>query len=112
MGLLQDIAALILVVLIEALFVHLAALVVLRSSQITRAITVAVVGSILGFLVFALLDEYEVVSYILVSLSWMIVCMTVYRTTWVRAIVVGVLAYVMWIGTKLLVEYDWARLFR
>lgn len=98
-------------VLLEALFVHLAASFALGGTRFTRAFLVAVIGSLAAMLVFLLFGAFQILAFGLVLVVWLAVCATVYRTTVWRALFIGLFAYFLWVVTKLIVEsiVNWVR---
>lgn len=110
MGVLQELLENILIVLIEALFVHLAAMLILRTSNFWRALTIATIATALSYLAEKLLQAWDVQEVWIVFTSlgvWLATTAIVYRTTWFRSLAVAVLAFALWWGTTLLVEFDW-----
>lgn len=112
MGLATNVASFVLIVILEALLLHVAALLVLRGSQLWRAFVVALAGALVARLVILLPHNLQVVGYIAVFAAWVGLVSAIYRTTWVRAIVVGLFAYVLWAVATFIVEFDWTRPFR
>jgi hypothetical protein len=114
MGVLQELLSTIIIVLIEALFVHLAAMLILRMSHFLKALTIATIATALAYLFEKVLVAWDVqeVWILLMSLAiWLATTAIVYRTTWVRSLAVAILAFALWWGTTLLVEFDWRGLF-
>lgn len=110
MGVLQELLSTVLIVLIEALFVHLSAMLILRMSNFIRALTIATIATALAYLFEKLLEYWGVaeVWMLLSSLGiWLATTAIVYRTTWVRSLAVAILAFALWWGTTLLIEFDW-----
>ncbi|MBI2078006.1 MAG: hypothetical protein HYT80_06510 [Euryarchaeota archaeon] len=99
-----DLLTIVVVILLESLFVHLAAAVALRGPPFRKAIVVAASGSLVAYLLQRLLTAAPTVALVLALFAWLAICASVYKTTWVRALVVGLLAYLLWLGTKLLIE--------
>lgn len=92
------------VILLESLFVHLAATIMLQGPPFRKAVVVAAVGALAAYLLQKILASYPIVALILALVVWLGICASVYKTSWVRALVVGFLAYLLWWGTKFLVE--------
>ena len=114
MGVWQDLLETVIIVLIEALFVHLAAMLILRTSKIARALTVAAVATALAYLVGKLFEVWNLHELWIVFASlgiWLVTTGIVYRTTWVRSLAVAVSAFFLWWLTTTLVEFDWSSLF-
>lgn len=90
--------------LVTALFIHFAARIVLDRSSFGAALLTALVGSFLAILVGVLVGG--TLGLVLAILTWGLVCALFYRTGWLKALVVGVVAWllyllVVWILGKL-----------
>ena len=99
-----DLLTIVVVILIESLFVHLAATLALRGPPFSKAVVVAASGSLVAYLLQKLLTAAPIVALVLALVAWLAICASVYKTTWFRALFVGLLAYLLWLGTKLLIE--------
>lgn len=99
----QDFVTLVVAVLLESLFLHFAAVVILHQPRFRSAFAVAILGSLLAYLVFLVVGGLPVLALLLALICWLGVCASIYRTNWLRALLIGLLAYVLWLGTKFLI---------
>lgn len=79
--------------LVTALFIHFAAKIVLDRSSFGSALLTALVGSLLAVLVGGLVGG--LLGLILAIATWALVCSLFYRTGWLKAAVVGLVAWVL-----------------
>lgn len=91
--------------LVTALFIHFAAKIVLDRSSFLAALLTALVGSLLAVLVGALVGG--TLGLLLAIATWALVCALFYRTGWLKAAVVGLVAWalfalVQWLVARLL----------
>ena len=87
--------------LVTALFIHFAAKIVLDRSSFLSALLTALVGSLLAFLVAGLVSG--VLGIVLAIVTWAAVCALFYRTALVKAAVVGLVAWVLFVLVRWLV---------
>lgn len=80
--------------IVTALFIHFAAKIVLDRSSFLSALLTALVGSILAILVGGLVGG--TLGIILAVATWALVCALFYRTGWIKAAVVGLVAWVLY----------------
>lgn len=85
---------------VTALFIHFAAKIVLDKSSFLSALLVALVGSFLAVLVGGLVAG--TLGLVLAIATWALVCALFYRTGWLRAAVVGLVAWVLFFLVTLL----------
>lgn len=100
-----DLAGFLITWLVTALFIHFAAKIVLDRSSFLAALLTALVGSLLAFLIAGLVGGG--LGIILAVVTWALVCALFYRTGWIKAAVVGLVAWVLFV----LVKWVVARLF-
>lgn len=86
---------------VTALFIHFAARIVLDRSSFLSALLTALVGSFLAVLVGVLVGGP--LGIILAVLTWGLVCALFYRTGWLKALVVGLVAWVLYILVQWLI---------
>lgn len=91
--------------LVTALFIHFAAKIVLDRSSFGAALLTALVGSLLAVLVAGLVGG--TLGVVLAIATWALVCALFYRTGWLKAAVVGLVAWVLfflvtWLVARLL----------
>lgn len=89
---------------LTALFIHFAARIVLDRSSFLSALLTALIGTLLAILVGGLVGG--VLGVILAIVTWALVCALFYRTSWLKAAVIGLVAWVLyavvvWIVTRL-----------
>jgi hypothetical protein len=82
---------------VVSLFIHFAAKIVLDRSSFLTAMLVALIGTLLAFLVRGLVDG--TLGLVLSILTWALVCALFYRTGIVKAAVVGLVAWVLYFIT-------------
>lgn len=80
--------------LVTAIFIHFAAKIVLDKSSFVAALLTALVGTFLAILVGALVGG--TLGIILAIATWALVCALFYRTGWIKAAVVGLVAWVLY----------------
>lgn len=71
-----------------------------------RAIVVAVVGSLFATLVALGMAELlpgEILPLIVSLAAWALVAAIVYRVTWLRGVLIGILAWLLWFVVNLLI---------
>ena len=90
---------------VTALFIHFAARIVLDKSSFGAALLTALVGTLLAVLVAGLVGG--TLGLILAIATWALVCALFYRTGWLKAAVVGLVAWVLfalvrWLVARLL----------
>lgn len=90
---------------VTAIFIHFAAKIVLDRSSFVSALLTALVGSLLAVLVGGLVGG--TLGIVLAIATWALVCALFYRTGWIKAAVVGLVAWVLYA----LVAWLVARLF-
>lgn len=86
---------------VTALFIHFAAKIVLDKSSFLSALLTALVGSLLAFLVAGLVTG--TLGVVLAVVTWAVVCALFYRTGWLKAAVVGLVAWVLFVLVRWLV---------
>lgn len=91
--------------IVTALFIHFAAKIVLDRSSFLSALLTALVGSVLAVLVGGLVGG--TLGIVLAIATWALVCALFYRTGWLKAAVVGLVAWVLyalvaWLVSRLL----------
>lgn len=79
---------------VTALFIHFAAKIVLDRSAFLAALLTALVGSILAILVGGLVGG--TLGIVLAVATWALVCSLFYRTGWLKAAIVGLVAWVLY----------------
>jgi hypothetical protein len=87
---------------VTAIFIHFAAKIVLDKSSFLTALLVALIGTLLAFLVVALVGG-GTLGIVLGILTWAVVCSIFYRTGLVKAAVVGLVAWVLFFLTTWLI---------
>lgn len=97
----RDLTTFLVTWLVTALFIHFAAKIVLDKSSFVAALLTALVGSILAVLVGALVGG--MLGLILAIATWALVCALFYRTGWLKAAVVGLVAWVLFALVRWLV---------
>jgi hypothetical protein len=100
----RDLTTFLITWLVTAIFIHFAAKIVLDKSSFVAALLTALVGSILAVLVAGLVGG--TLGLILAIATWALVCALFYRTGWIKAAVVGLVAWVLffivqWLVAKL-----------
>lgn len=88
--------------LVTALFIHFAAKIVLDRSSFGAALLTALVGSLLAVLVAGLVGG--TLGVVLAIATWALVCALFYRTGWLKAAVVGLVAWVLFFLVRWLVD--------
>ncbi len=88
--------------IVTALFIHFAAKIVLDRSSFLAALLTALVGSLLAVLVGALVGG--TLGLVLAIATWALVCALFYRTGWLKAAVVGLVAWVLFFLVSWLVD--------
>ena len=88
--------------LVTSLFVWLAARIVIDRSSIIAALLTALVANLLAALVDALVDG--VLGVILAAVVWALVAALFFRTSWLKGAVIGLVAWVLWLLTKWVLE--------
>jgi hypothetical protein len=105
---LNDVVIFVAGTLLTALFVHLAAAFTLGGTKYRQAILVAIIGNLLGFLVFALFGDPKggrfALAFLLVLVSWLAVTTTVYRTSVWKAFFIGLFAFFLYGLVRLVVD--------
>lgn len=99
----QDVVTLVVAVLLESLFIHFAATFLVHQPRFSSAFAVAILGSLLAFLMFLVVGAVPVLALILALICWLGVCATIYRTSWLRALLIGLLAYLLWVAVRFLI---------
>ena len=89
--------ALLIVWVVASLFIHFAAKIVLDKSSFLTAMLVALIGTILAGLVGGLVEG--TLGLVLAVITWALVCALFYRTGMIKAAVVGLVAWVLYIVT-------------
>jgi hypothetical protein len=97
-----DLARFLITWVVTALFIHFAAKIVLDRSGFLTALLVALVGSLLAVLVGGLVGG--TLGLILAIATWSLVCALFYRTGWLKAAVVGLVAWVLFFVVTLVVR--------
>lgn len=93
---------LLVLILVEALFLHLAAKFLTRNPRYSQAILVALLGGLISGLVLVFLDG--TLGLVLAALVWLFVCGNIYGVGLVRALLIGVLAAVLFVLTQYLIS--------
>ena len=101
----RDLTTFLITWVVTAIFIHFAAKIVLDKSSVIAALLTALVGTFLAVLVGALVGG--TLGVILAIATWALVCALFYRTGWLKAAVVGLVAWVLYFVVVWLV----ARLF-
>ncbi len=91
----QDVTRFLITWLVTALFIHFAAKIVLDRSSFITALLVALVGSLLAILVGGLVGG--TLGLVLAILTWALVCALFYRTGMLKAAVIGVVAWLLFL---------------
>ena len=89
--------------LVTTLFIHLAASFALGGTPVWRAALVAVLGNLIGAIVYLVFPAFQVVGFVIVLVSWLAIAATVYRTSIWKAVFMGLFAYLLWVLTRNLV---------
>lgn len=97
----SDLATFLITWVVTALFIHFAAKIVLDKSSFVAALLTALVGSLLAVLVGGLVGG--TLGVILAIATWALVCALFYRTGWIKAAVVGLVAWVLFFLVRWLV---------
>lgn len=98
----QDIVRFLITWIVTALFIHFAAKIVTDRSSFIAALLVALLGTFLAILVGGLVGG--TLGLILALATWGLICAIVYRTSWLKGLVVGLVAWVLFILVTLLVR--------
>lgn len=98
----QDAIRFVVTWVVTALFIHFAAGIVLNRSSFLSALLVALIGSVLAVLVGGLVGG--TLGLVLAIATWALVCALFYRTGWIKAAVVGLVAWVLFFLVTLLVR--------
>lgn len=98
----QDAVRFVVTWLVTALFIHFAAKIVLDRSSFLSALLVALIGSLVAVLVGGLVGG--TLGLVLAIATWALVCALFYRTGWIKAAVVGLVAWVLFLLVTLLVR--------
>jgi hypothetical protein len=86
--------------LLTALFVYIAARVVLDRSSIFAALLTALIGNVLGGLIYLWLGGW--LGLILAVLVWSLVAALFFRTGWIKGALIGLVAWVLWLIIQLI----------
>lgn len=89
--------------LITAVFVHVAAKLVVGESRYLQAVLAAFLGSLLAGLV--LLGVQGIVGAFLAVAAWALVVALVYRTRWLAGAGIGLIAWLLWLGIVYLIRF-------
>jgi hypothetical protein len=89
-------------VIIEALFVWLAARIILDRGGFIASIVTAVLGNLFAFLIWGLVSG--ILGLILAVLAWGLVAAIVFRTAWLKGAVIGVVAWLIWFLVNLALD--------
>lgn len=98
----NDIVTFLVTWLVTSLFIHFAAKIVLDRSSFGAALLTALLGTLLAVLVGGLVGG--TLGLVLAILTWALVCALFYRTGWLKAIVVGVVAWLLFLLVTWLVS--------
>jgi hypothetical protein len=98
----SDVVRFLITWVVTALFIHFAAKIVLDRSSFLTALLVALLGSILAILVGGLVGG--TLGLVLAIATWALVCAIFYRTGWIKAAVVGLVAWVLFLLVTLAVR--------
>jgi hypothetical protein len=98
----QDLVRFLVTWVVTALFIHFAAKIVLDKSSFIAALLVALLGSFLAVLVGGLVEG--TLGLVLAIATWALVCALFYRTGWIKAAVVGLVAWVLFFLVTLAVR--------
>ena len=79
---------------VTALFIHFAAKIVLDRSSFLTALLVALIGTLLAVLVGGLVAG--TLGLVLAIVTWALVCALFYRTGLLKAVVIGLVAWVLY----------------
>jgi hypothetical protein len=90
----SDLTTFLITWVVTAIFIHFAAKIVLDRSSFVSALLTALVGTFLAVLVGALVGGTP--GVILAIATWALVCALFYRTGWLKAAVVGLVAWVLY----------------
>lgn len=99
----DDFVSLLIVLLVTTLFVWLAARIVIDRSSVLAALLTALVGNFLAFLVSGAVGGMP--GLILAVLVWGLVAALFFRTAWLKGAVIGVVAWLLWFLTRLLLDW-------
>jgi hypothetical protein len=88
-------------ILVVALFLHMAAKFLTVRPKYTQGLLVAVLGGVLASLVMGLVGG--VLGIVLAVIVWLAVAGAIYRIGMLRALLLGVLAWLLFVGVRLLV---------
>ena len=97
----SDIVTFLVTWVLTALFIHFAAKIVLDRSNFIAALLTALVGTLLAVLVGGLVGGN--LGLVLAIATWALVCALFYRTGWLKAAVIGLVAWVLFYVVTLLV---------
>jgi hypothetical protein len=98
----QDLIRFVVTWVLTALFIHFAARLVLDRSSLLSALLVALIGSVLAVLVGGLVGGN--LGLALAVATWALVCAIFYRTSWIKGAIIGLVAWVLYLGVTLLVR--------
>lgn len=90
----DDLTTFLITWIVTAIFIHFAAKIVLDRSSFGAALLTALVGTFLAILVGALVGG--TLGIVLAIATWALVCALFYRTGWIKAAVVGLVAWVLY----------------
>ena len=88
---------------VTAIFIHFAAKIVLDRASFGTALLVALIGTLLAALVYFLIAN-GTLAIVLAIATWGLVCALFYRTGWLKALVVGLVAWVLYFVVTLIVR--------
>ncbi|HET6398925.1 MAG TPA: hypothetical protein VFH47_05170 [Candidatus Thermoplasmatota archaeon] len=84
--------------LVTALFIYIAARIVIDRSGVIAALLTALVANLLAALVLQVVDN-GTLAIILAVVVWALVAALFYRTSWLKGAVIGLVAWVLWLIT-------------
>lgn len=89
---------------VAAFFIHLAAAFALGGTPVWRAVFIAALGNLLGFLLFLFFRDFSILGNTIMVVSWLAITATIYRTSIWKAVFIGLFAYLLWVLTRELVR--------
>lgn len=99
----DDFVSVLIAVLLTTLFVWLAARIVVDRSSLVAALLTALVGNFLAFLVWGAVGGIP--GLVLAVLAWGLVAALFFRTAWLKGAVIGVVAWLLWFLTNLVLDW-------
>lgn len=91
-------------ILVATIFIYVAAKFVLEYSGFLAALGTATIGTLLAQLVLYVVPGPAWLAFTLAIATWALVAALLFRTSWVRGAIIGLVAWVLWFITVVVVE--------